>query len=68
MRDDAGSPEEDECCHGYLRGIMEGWCHIGQQSDDYESETPEDIDDRVISNLEGVEEEEDIGDEESRED
>lgn len=67
MWDDTSSPEEDECCDDDL------WkspirAEERYDCDQYESKTPEYIDDRVVLDLDCMEEEENIGDEESEED
>ena len=59
MREDTYTPEADKPCHDCLYHIHIR-LEVGDESDHHESYSPEDIDDRVISNLERVEEEEDI--------
>ena len=67
MRDDTYTPDTYESGHYYRYEShirLEKW----QNCYDHKSHTPEDIDDRVISNLEWVEKEESVWDEENKED
>ena len=67
MRDDTSSPEAYESRDDNLR---ESPIRADERYDcnQYESKTPEYIDDRVISYSQRIKEEENVGDEESKED
>ena len=67
MRDDTGSPEENESRH---YDLWKSPIRADERYDcnQYESKTPEYIDDRVISYPQRKEKQENVGDEESKED